>query len=242
MIAKVYHVVLSEFGYNYGRSPDEEPNPIFPNDYAWVANVEVYCEDGADINILLDEVFRITNNINGDWIKNRQVVLCTDQRTRSTCVDDVVELYNKFYICNNIGWEEIQVDLPEDNDSDVNYIKAQYDDGECPDCGEGIPGNIVDGERCSNCGHVFSSSPIGPQITTFSHNADGTGSGNLVVDMSDISPGSFLEIHITEEGIIYDLWNRDSGGNIRCVGSNAQTYVEISEDILERFENTDTEN
>ena len=60
--------------------------------------------------------------------------------------------------------------------------------------------------------------------------------------MSDISPGSFLEIHITEEGIIYDLWNRDSSGDIRCFGSNAQTYVEIAEDIIERFENTDTEN
>jgi|GEM_PF-1299526 len=160
MIAKVYHVVSSEFGRKL--FPNEDPNPVFPIDYYWVANIEVYGKDGADINILLDEVFRITNDINGDWIKNSQVVLCTDQRTRSTYIDDVVEVYNKFYICNDVGWEEIQVDLPEDNGSDFNCIKAQYDgsdfncikaqydDGECPDCGEGIPGNVVDGECCFN--------------------------------------------------------------------------------------------
>jgi hypothetical protein len=36
-------------------------------------------------------------------------------------------------------------------------IKDSYPDGKCPDCGESIPDNIVGGDKCSNCGHVFHS-------------------------------------------------------------------------------------
>lgn len=34
-------------------------------------------------------------------------------------------------------------------------IKDSYPDGKCPDCGEQIPVNIIDGDKCPNCGHVF---------------------------------------------------------------------------------------
>lgn len=34
-------------------------------------------------------------------------------------------------------------------------IKDLYENGECPDCGETIPDNAVDGSECVNCGHVF---------------------------------------------------------------------------------------
>lgn len=34
-------------------------------------------------------------------------------------------------------------------------IKDNYENGECPDCGDAIPDDIVDGGECSNCGHVF---------------------------------------------------------------------------------------
>ena len=34
-------------------------------------------------------------------------------------------------------------------------IKDNYENGECPDCGDPIPDDIVDGGECSNCGHVF---------------------------------------------------------------------------------------
>lgn len=34
-------------------------------------------------------------------------------------------------------------------------IKASYPDGVCPDCGDEIPTDVVDGDACSNCGHVF---------------------------------------------------------------------------------------
>src|SRR5579872_6264961 len=36
-------------------------------------------------------------------------------------------------------------------------IKHLYEDGECPDCGDPIPDNAVEGDNCGNCEHVFSS-------------------------------------------------------------------------------------
>jgi len=35
------------------------------------------------------------------------------------------------------------------------FLRDQFDDGECPDCGEPIPYNIGHGDECPNCGHVF---------------------------------------------------------------------------------------
>lgn len=37
----------------------------------------------------------------------------------------------------------------------MNAIKAAYNNGECPDCGETIPDNVQEGEQCANCDHVF---------------------------------------------------------------------------------------
>lgn len=34
-------------------------------------------------------------------------------------------------------------------------VKDNYENGECPDCGESIPDTVVEGESCKNCGHVF---------------------------------------------------------------------------------------
>lgn len=34
-------------------------------------------------------------------------------------------------------------------------VKENYDNGECPDCGQAIPENAVFEEDCTNCGHVF---------------------------------------------------------------------------------------
>jgi hypothetical protein len=36
-----------------------------------------------------------------------------------------------------------------------NPVKDCYEGGICPDCMEDIPDNVVDGEGCTNCGHVF---------------------------------------------------------------------------------------
>lgn len=37
----------------------------------------------------------------------------------------------------------------------VNYVKLAYEDGVCPDCDTGIPDDVVDGQSCENCPHVF---------------------------------------------------------------------------------------
>jgi len=36
-----------------------------------------------------------------------------------------------------------------------NRIKDSYEDGVCPDCSKDIPDDVIEGEECSNCGHVF---------------------------------------------------------------------------------------
>ena len=34
-------------------------------------------------------------------------------------------------------------------------IRESYENSVCPDCGEDIPTNVVDGQACENCGHGF---------------------------------------------------------------------------------------
>lgn len=34
-------------------------------------------------------------------------------------------------------------------------VRDSYPDGECPDCGDPIPSEAVEGDACANCGHVF---------------------------------------------------------------------------------------
>jgi hypothetical protein len=34
-------------------------------------------------------------------------------------------------------------------------VKDCYDGGVCPDCNQAIPDEAVEGDECSNCGHVF---------------------------------------------------------------------------------------
>jgi hypothetical protein len=39
--------------------------------------------------------------------------------------------------------------------TESNRIRFSYEDEACPDCEEKIPLDVVDGQACSNCGHVF---------------------------------------------------------------------------------------
>lgn len=34
-------------------------------------------------------------------------------------------------------------------------MKDSYPGGKCPDCGDLISDNVIDGDKCPNCGHVF---------------------------------------------------------------------------------------
>jgi len=37
----------------------------------------------------------------------------------------------------------------------LKKVKEYYDYGKCPDCGKDIPKDTVEGEECTNCGHIF---------------------------------------------------------------------------------------
>ena len=43
----------------------------------------------------------------------------------------------------------------EDETSKSSSIIRSYKDGVCPDCGLKIPLEVVSGQECQNCGHVF---------------------------------------------------------------------------------------
>lgn len=43
----------------------------------------------------------------------------------------------------------------EDQSEEAKEIKDSYENKVCPDCKIDIPNNVVSGEACVNCGHVF---------------------------------------------------------------------------------------
>jgi hypothetical protein len=49
--------------------------------------------------------------------------------------------------------EKVYNDIPVPGEVQKN-MKDSYPDGKCPDCGELIPEDTNDGDKCSNCGHV----------------------------------------------------------------------------------------
>ena len=42
-----------------------------------------------------------------------------------------------------------------DREIESYKIIRSYDEGLCPDCGVGIPNEVVQGQACFNCGHIF---------------------------------------------------------------------------------------
>lgn len=63
------------------------------------------------------------------------------------------------HVCNDcVDWEYMNI---EDSETPICrkctslVIKNSYEDGVCPDCGEFIPDDVVDGQNCQHCPHVF---------------------------------------------------------------------------------------
>lgn len=57
------------------------------------------------------------------------------------------------YIITEIPFSDDEyITVLDDFESPVRYC---YTDAICPDCEEMIPFDVVDGDECSNCGHVF---------------------------------------------------------------------------------------
>ncbi len=65
---------------------------------------------------------------------------------------DENRLYCPHFLTNekvcNVGYEPT---LSEE----LVKMKDEYPDGKCPDCFETINDDVVDGDKCQNCGHVF---------------------------------------------------------------------------------------
>jgi hypothetical protein len=74
---------------------------------------------------------------------------------------DVNDMLTAFLQGKGVTFEE------EEEEESVNIVKAQYDNGACPDCGESIPDDVVDGGECKNCGHVFWSSKMSKRTVEY---------------------------------------------------------------------------
>ena len=87
---KVYHAVDPKFGMG-------EVKQEFPADYELVATVETAS---------VEEAFRLTNHIDGDWRYN-EGVKPTELARRSTSVGDiVVDMNGRIWECASCGWTE----------------------------------------------------------------------------------------------------------------------------------------
>ena len=99
------YVVFHAINPSFGLVSLESKNPhIFPKDFEKVAEVEV---DSADSLDTVDEIFRLTNHIEGPWWENSEVTW-HKERSRSTSVGDVIVTETGIkYLCEGKGWKVI---------------------------------------------------------------------------------------------------------------------------------------
>lgn len=76
----------------------------FPEDYDEVAFVEL---PDMDIDMALEEIFRLTNHIDSNWTTNAGVI-AKSKNLRSTSVGDVVVIGNKRFLCEPTDWTKLE--------------------------------------------------------------------------------------------------------------------------------------
>lgn len=95
----VFHEKNPMFGIKW--MGDAAPKSVNLADFDKVAEVD--CTD-------LEDVFRVTNNIDTDWQNNPEVKWSV-KRARSTSVGDVVITSDgKAFLCDHVGWVEVRVE------------------------------------------------------------------------------------------------------------------------------------
>lgn len=90
MKAKVYHVIKPTF------FPDRN---LLKTAYKLVAEVE--CETP-------DDAYRLTQNIDEPWTKNKEITSLVGDKCRSTSVGDVIEMWDTFHMCEMLDWSEFK--------------------------------------------------------------------------------------------------------------------------------------
>lgn len=61
-------------------------------------------------------------------------------------------------VTDSIFWLDFSEDRPMMGtfvNTELDGVRAAYEDGECPDCREPIPEDAGEGDECANCHHVF---------------------------------------------------------------------------------------
>jgi hypothetical protein len=105
----VYHIkdVAAPNGRSLlGEIGDGELPINFPENHDLIASVET-SKLGMQA---LDDVYRLTQNINHPWPQNSEVeIKATNgrKRFRSTHIGDVLVMGEKPYVCATYGWKEI---------------------------------------------------------------------------------------------------------------------------------------
>lgn len=59
----------------------------------------------------LDEIFKLTNNIDCNWTENK-LIESKKKNIRSTSVGDIILLDDKVYLCEMVGWKELNCFIP----------------------------------------------------------------------------------------------------------------------------------
>ena len=104
MKVKVYHANNPTFGFG-----DEDKQPKFPREFTHVADVDVeisVSDDVATISGVLQDAFRLTNNIEQDWVYNEEVTTFTYDN-RSSSVGDVFCIAGDIFRVADCGFEKL---------------------------------------------------------------------------------------------------------------------------------------
>ena len=95
----VYHVTDAFMDSTHGGFGFGPVVPSFPNDYVLVATVNTET---------IGEAFQLTNHIDQEWWKNKEVTKVIPKGTRSSAVWDVfVSSDGNAYLCDHVGWKRL---------------------------------------------------------------------------------------------------------------------------------------
>jgi hypothetical protein len=87
----------------------------FPLDYHHVADVEAET---------IEDVFRLTNTIENNWVENKEVKPIGGKEYRSTSVGDIIVNENRQHFrCELLGWKHFE---PLNHEENIHHLKESY--------------------------------------------------------------------------------------------------------------------